>query len=336
MAKKRITLSDIARELNVSVGLVSLVLSGKGKENRIGEDITKKVIAKASEMGYQVNVMARGLRTGKSGIIGLVVADIANPYFGRMARSVENEAAKLGYQVMFASSDEDPEKLSSILNVFRSRQVDGLLVVPVENSSECIKGINSLVPTVFVDRLCDGLDEDVVCTNNSDGAIQLTNVLINKGYKKIAAFVYNLQLSNNKERIEGYKEALLCSDNITQEPMVFEIDFENVKENLRQALNSALEQGCDALFFANNNLGIESLKILREKDDKLPFDLGIVSFDNPEAFQVSNPTVTCFEQSVEQICTQAISILTQKIEKEFVADSASYYVSGRLIMRESH
>lgn len=334
MAKKRITLGDIAKELKVSVGLVSLVLSGKAKENRIGEEMTKKVIAKAAEMGYRANVMARGLRTGKSGIIGIAVADIANPYFGKMARYIENEASKLGYQVMFGSSDEDADKLNSILNVFQSRQVDAMIVVPVENSESCLKNINEHVPTVFIDRECEGLGEDVVCTDNFSGAVQLNNVLLKEGYRKIAAFVYNLKLSNNNERIRGYVESLNAHDK-NSSPIVFEIDFQNVQKELKKALDKAIDMGCDALFFANNSLGIQSLKILRSIDELLASELGMVSFDNPEAFQISNPTITCFEQPIEEMCKKAVSVVSAKINENEDLAPVRTLLPGKLIIRDS-
>lgn len=332
MAKKRITLGDIAKELNVSVGLVSLVLSGKAKENRIGDEMAKKVIAKAAEMRYRANVMARGLRTGKSGIIGLALADIANPYFGKMARHIENEASKLGYQVMFGSSDEDADKLNSILNVFQSRQVDALIVVPVENSKSCLVAMGDHpIPTVLIDRECEDLEEDVVCTDNYEGGVQLNKVLLNEGYKKIAAFVYTLNLSNNKERIRGYVESLKAG----MEPIIYEIDYEDMQVSLDKAINDAIEKGCDALFFANNSLGIHSLKILRAIDELLPSELGIVSFDNPEAFQISNPRITCYEQPIEEMCKKAVSVVAAKIDGKEVRKPEMTLLAGKLIIRDS-
>ena len=335
MSKKRVKLTDIARELNISVGTVSLVLSGKAKQNRIGDEMVKKVLVKVKEMGYQANIMARSLRTGKSGIIGLAVADIANPYFGRMARYIENEASKLGYQVMFGSSDEDSDKLLSIINIFSSRQVEGLIVVPVENC-EIDTGIsdNSNIPTVLVDRECDNLQTDLVCTDNFEGATQLNRLLVRKGYKKIAAFVYNLRLSNFTERINGYKEVLKnAGENL--DPLVFHIDFKNVELELRKALEEALRSDCDALFFVNNSLGILSLKILREMDAKLLTKLGMVSFDNPEVFDFSTPRITCWEQPVEEMSKKAVGMLVAKINNKSEGKYQQLRLQGKLIRRDS-
>ncbi len=334
MTTKRIKLSDIARELNVSVGTVSLVLSGKAKQHRIGEEMAKKVIAKADELDYQANIMARSLRTGKSGIIGLAVADIANPYFGRMARYIENEASNMGYQVMFGSSDEDSNKLSSILNTFHSRQVDGIIVVPVENC-ELVGGMsnNDTIPTVLIDRECNNLQTDLVCTNNFDGAVQLNEVLLKKGYKKIAAFVYNLRLSNFEERLNGYKKAIKNVEG-TFNPIVFSIDFNNVEENLVKALEEALKIRCDGLFFVNNSLGILSLKIMRKRYKKLLTKIGMVSFDNPEVFDLSTPRITCWEQPVEEMSKKAVELLVGKINNKNEDKCQQIKLKGKLILRD--
>ena len=111
---KKVTIVDIAKELGVSNAMVSMVLSGKGSEHRISEKAAKRVFESAKKLGYKPNQMAKALRTGKSGVLGLIVADIANPFFANIARSIENEAEKFGYQVMFASSDEDLEKFTKL------------------------------------------------------------------------------------------------------------------------------------------------------------------------------------------------------------------------------
>jgi LacI family transcriptional regulator len=336
MTQKRVKLKDIADELNVSVGLVSLVLGGKAKAHRISDAISKKVLQKAEEMGYQANQIARGLRTGKTGVIGLIVADIANPYFGQMARCLENGAAKLGYQVMFGSSDEDDMKLNQLVNVFLSRQVDGMIVVPVKNSHKILSKMkNQSIPIVLIDRYCDGLEEDFVCSDNFEGSSQLTTHLLNKGYSKIAAFVYNTEVTNLRDRIKGYVSAVqkaMPSEN--PEDSIFEVGFKNIDGRLESAIETAIGKGCDALFFANNSLGILSLNILDKLGKSVPNDIGLVSFDNPEAFQIAKPGITCFQQPVGMMCTEAIRILSAKINNEKLPDYQRL-LQGSMVLRGS-
>ena len=131
---KKTSLSDIAQKLGVSKTLVSLVLNGKGKEHRISDVVCKKVMEVAREMNYQPNQLAKSLRTGKTNTIGLIIADIANPFFGKLGREIEKEAARKGYRVMFCSSDESAEKSKLQIEMMLQGHVDGFIISPPMNS----------------------------------------------------------------------------------------------------------------------------------------------------------------------------------------------------------
>jgi len=335
MSQDQVKLIDIAKKLNVSVGLVSIVLAGKSKECRISAELTEKVIKTAKELGYRPNQLARGLRTGKSGIIGLLVADISNPFFGKMARFIENEAAKLEYQVMFGSSDENPEKLENLINMFTSRQVDGMIIVPVFQSKSFLLSLQEQsIPFVFIDRYCDGVDEDAVVSNNYMGSYQLTRLLTKNGYRKIAAIANVLHLSNIKERVHGFTTAIKDSGlDYPVEDFVYEVD--QLDTGVEAVLKQALENDCDAFFFANNKLGISSLKYFDKAGLSIPDDIGIVSYDNPEVFQATNPGITCMEQPIELMCAKALNILSRKIEGKSLTKPERISLDGNLIVRES-
>lgn len=338
MANKKVKLVDIAKKLDVSTGLVSLVLSNKWQANRVSENLAKKVIATANEMGYKKNQLATSLRTGKSNIIGLVVADIGNLYFGKMARYIEDEASKYGYQVMFGSSHENAQKLKNIINTFLSRQVDGLLVVPVKDSGTIFNEIEmNGTSLVFIDRYSRTIEEDAVLTDNFEGAYQLCRVLINKGYKKIAAFVYDNRLTNNEDRIKGYKSALKNTDlEGIDGKFIYEVSFShNTKAHLKHALEHAIKNGCDAIFFANNHLGTLSLKYLQEMNIRIPKDIGVVSFDNPKVFQIIQPGITCFKQPIKEICKRSVEILIKKINNKNLTEKHKILLPGKIIERNS-
>lgn len=335
MAKKLVKLVDIAKELNVSVGLVSLVLSGKAKEQRISDAIANKVLKKSNEMGYKANQLARGLRTGRSGIIGLIVADIANPYFGKMARNIENEAARLNYQIMIGSSDENVEKLEQLIDLFQSRQVDGVIIVPVAGCDKIIKSCQQRkYPVVLIDRYCKNIEEDFVCTDNYNGALALTQVLLNNGYKKIASFVYNLEVSNNLDRVKGYQKAIDKNGSQNKES-IYEVNYTEVENKLEPVLMHALEIGCDGFFFANNNLGIESLKILDKLDLKVGKDIGFVSFDNPETYHMVKPSITCYQQPIKEMSLFAVQHLVKKLKEPIDRPIIRQFIEGDLIVRDS-
>jgi LacI family transcriptional regulator len=151
--KLKVSLTDIAKELNVSTALVSLVLRDKWKENRISKELAKKVYETAEKLGYKPNVVAQSLRTGRTGIIGLIIADISNPFYSKIARIIEDEAELLGYEVMFGSSEEKLEKFIKVGETLISRQVDGLIVVPVFDSKEILlEWKKRNIPIVTIDR----------------------------------------------------------------------------------------------------------------------------------------------------------------------------------------
>jgi LacI family transcriptional regulator len=135
---KRTSLSDIAKQVGVSKTLVSFVLNGRAKEFRISDEICKKVMDAVREMNYQPNRIAQGLRTGKTNMIGLIIADIANPFFGKLGREIEQEAALHGYRVIFCSSDENAEKSKQQIAMLQQNQVDGYIISPPVNSEDQI------------------------------------------------------------------------------------------------------------------------------------------------------------------------------------------------------
>ena len=206
---KRTSLKDIAKREGVSVALVSYILNGKEKEMRIGAEVVKKVLQAAEEMNYIPNQIARSLRIGSTKTIGLVVADISNPFFGQLARIVEDEAIKMGYTVIFGSSDEDELKSGLVLNTFLNRQVDGYIIVPSEGS---VKQISSLLrrkrPVVLVDRYFPEISCSHIVLNNYQATYDAAAYLINKGYKRIALVAYKTSLIHMKERVRDRKSVV--------------------------------------------------------------------------------------------------------------------------------
>lgn len=335
MKNKKVTITDIAKELNVSVALVSQVLNNKWKKARIGEDIARKVKDTAKKMNYFPNRMAQGLRKGKSGIIGLLVADISNPFFGKIARIIENEADKLGFQVMFGSSDEEAGKFQSIMEAFHSRQVDGLIVVPVDDCRSCLELFAAgQIPIVQIDRYVDELELDYVVTNNFEGSKLITEQIIQKGYRRIGALVGNTKLSNNREREEGFLSALKQAGDKIDAYTLIEIGDDLNK--IREKVEELITQNIDVVYFMQNFLGIQGLKVINEKGIKIPEELAFVSFDDPEVFEINRPMITCYRQPLNNLSELALSILIDKIEGKGITGKQHVKLEGELKLRESY
>ena len=151
---KKTLLEDIAKELNVSKTLVSMVINGKGDAYGISKKTQEKVLAKAGEMEYTPNVFARALRTGKSHLIGLLVADISNPFYSNIAKYVEKELAAKGYNLMICSTDENLEREEKLISLFAEQHmIDGLIIATTNTSGEFFtKERLRNFPIVFIDR----------------------------------------------------------------------------------------------------------------------------------------------------------------------------------------
>ena len=186
MAKKT-SLRDIAQRLGVSTALVSYVVNGKEKEGRVSQEKVNSIRLVAKELNYQPNLIAKSLKSGKTRTIGLIVADISNPFFSSIARVVEDEARRHGYVVIFGSSDENAEKSGQLISVFLNRQVDGFIIAPAAGTEQQIKTLQQAgKPVVLIDRYFPGLPTDCVRVNNMEASRRAVELLIHQGRRHIA------------------------------------------------------------------------------------------------------------------------------------------------------
>jgi len=308
----RVSIKHIAERLGVSNTTVSLVLNGKAQNGRVSEEMIQKIKQTAEEMNYLPNMAARSLRTGRSKTIGLIVADISNPFFAKLARYVENAAEAMNYQVMFGSSDESVEKFEKLLNVFIEKSVDGIIVAAPAGSESLILQIEKFgVPVVLVDRAMSSIPISSVQIDNEAAAYALTTHLINEGCQRIGFMSYDMKLSNIKGRSDGYKKALSDAGIPYNQHLVRSVSFKRFDEEIRAALEVLLNNDIDSIVFATNRVGLQSLHILRELNKVN--DLKFVSIDNPDEYNISSIPMTCIEQPIDEMGKRSLEILLRKI-----------------------
>ena len=164
---KRASLKDIARIVDVSIPLVSYVLSNKWKENRVSESTARRILEVAKELNYHPNLNARSLKTNKTRTIGVILADISNSFFSNLARVIEDEAYSQDYTVIFGSSDENIEKLEKVLDYMLTRQVDGFIIAAPEGSKKIIEKLQEMkIPLVLIDRYFSEIETNFVIIDN--------------------------------------------------------------------------------------------------------------------------------------------------------------------------
>src|ERR1700761_3381561 len=221
---KKVSISDIARKAGVSVSTVSFVMNDKAVKMRISREEIEKVENVAREMGYRPNQLALGLRTGKTKTIGLIVENISNAFFATLAKSIEDEAKRYDYKVVYCSTDNDEEKARDLINMLSQRQVDGYIITPTLNLAEDIRKLQAEnKPVVLIDRYFPQHDEiPAVLVDNYEGVARGTETLMGKGYRKVALITIETEMAHMKDRLQAYND-VLCRHNIPMEDHLIKI-----------------------------------------------------------------------------------------------------------------
>jgi len=317
---KKVSLGDVAVSLGVSKTLVSFVINGRAKEKGISKNTAEKVISKVKELGYHPNSFARVLRTGKSMTIGVVVADISNPYYARICRNIEAYCSKNDYYVFFCSSNEDPRKEKSLLTMLYERGIDGLIFSPTRKyTDEVEKDLNGLdMPIVLIDRFYTNKPFNYVVTDNYEMSKKVTQNLIDLGHKKIGFMALNpLYTTAMSDRIKGYKDCLKENGIRYSSKMIVNFQLNELQDNFPSRINGLFsdENAITALISTNNKITLSAMEYLMEKKINIPNDLSFISFDFLDAFKVLTPPLSSIQLHAEMIGDKSAEMLLNKIAK---------------------
>ena len=314
---KKTSLNDIAKSLNVSKTLVSFVLNDQGDKKGISSKTQKKVLDKARELNYKPNHIARGLRLGKSYTIGLIVADISNKFYAKIAKQIEKVACQYNYNLIFCSSDENPEKEVELINMLKERQTDGIIISTSQKNAAIFSQLKKeKYPFVLIDRNLPKLSAHFVGVDNYTGAYQATEHLIKNGYQKIALLkISPAYLSTIRERELGYRGALKNNGMRINNKLIRTINFSDIQQVVRSVLRELIQPPfkIDAIFSVNNNITVACLEYINEMNLRIPQDLAIISFDDIDLFRFSYPPITAVAQPIEEIGKVAVNILMDEI-----------------------
>lgn len=292
-----------------STALVSFVLNGKRKEYRVGEETAQRILKIANDMNYQPNLAAKSLRSGKTKTIGLVVSDISNPFFSQLARVLEDEAAKQNYTVLFGSSDENKDKMNSLVGNLINKGVDGLIIVPCEGSERIIASlVYDNVPIVLFDRYFSDINVSYVALNNFNASYVLTKHLLEVGYNAPCMVAYDVDLIHMKERVRGYKKAM--GD-------VGKKNFINVvclkqnapRKSADRLLPKMVDAGVDAFLFATNMISLACLYTIKDMGKGIVGKIGLAGFDGNPAFDFFNVPISYIRQPIDILAQKALEIL---------------------------
>lgn len=336
---KRTSIADIARSLNVSKTLVSLVLNNHGDEKGINKETQKRVLEKAEELNYTPNLVARGLRLGVSKTIGVIVADISNKFYSKIAKRIEDVAGLHGYNIIFCSSDENPKKEIELIQTLRERQVDGLIISTCQNRAGTFQKLRKdHFPFVLIDRYIPRINTHYVGVDNRQGGFDATEHLINSGYKKIGFIgILPVHLRSIRDRELGYRDALKKHGIRVRTSYIRNVAFDFSPDDMHNLLIGLLNppNKIDAIFCSNNRIAVACLDFLHQMNISIPEEVALVSFDDIDVFRFSHPTITAVAQPVEDIGEQAFNILFGIITNGLNGNWSQAVLPVGLIKRQS-
>ena len=338
---KRTSLGELAKVLKVSKTLVSLVLNGKGDDYGINKLTQKRVLRKAKQLNYRPNQIARGLRKGKSNVIAVVVADIANPFYSRISRTIEDHASRYGYNIIVCSTEENSQKEHQLIEMLANEQnVSGIIVSTTqEKSTQLTQLQKSGIPAVLIDLKSGNAQLDYVGVDNYQGAYEATKHLLGLGYRKIGLLKITPSfLSSIRERTKGYEAALRDAGIKPDKQLMREAEFSDLKSDVRKQVKElmATPRSAEALLVLNSNLAAYALECINETGLRIPQDIAVVSFDDVEYFSFTYPPVTAVAQPLEEIGKNAVELVVKRIkEEEGKARAISIELKPELIVRRS-
>lgn len=335
---KRLQLEDLSKQLGYSKTLISMVLNGKGNQYGISKKTQAAVLDAVTQLNYTPNKFAKALRTGKSYFIGLIVTDIANPFYSTIAKSIESVLFEHGYNLMVCSTEENEEKEKMLVEMMLNQQgVDGLIVASTFKTPLFYEQPRfSRTPIVFIDRVLPLFNTNYVVIDNYGGSVELVNHLVHSGYKKIACFcITPSYLSTIEDRVNGYRDAIR-RNGLPQDPsMIRHISFEHIDQDVERALNELQEAGTipDAIFALNNHIAVALLKAMKGKAFRaLASQIRIACFDDIELFNIIDQPVVSVSQPVQEIGKNSSQILLDVINGKQM-NKSNLVLSTQLIDR---
>ena len=317
---------------------MSLVLNNKGDENKISQETQQRIIDFAKKHNYVPNQLARGLSRGKSETIGLIIPNISDTFYSKIAWYVELKAKKLGYTVLFSSSNEDPKKEGELIRSMLNRQVEGLIIASTQQNLKEIESLKeNKFPFVLVDRHYPESDTNCVVVDNFKGLKTVTEHLLQLGRRKIGFISLRPGLEAIRQRLLGYQSALDEFDIPYKEELVKELNTEDYENEIKDAVSDLVKfpNSVDSIVFSTHYLTSVGLRELKKLNIKVPQEVAIVSFDELSAFDLVDPPITSVIQPVKEMGNTAVDILIEAIEGKNKGSEIKKTLESKLEIRKS-
>ena len=336
--RRKVTLKQIAKELDVSISTVSKSLRDSPE---ISEDTRLKVQAFAKLYNYKPNNIALSLKNKKTKTIGIIIPEIVHHFFATVISGIEQVANECGYNVIVCLSDESFDKEVINMEMLANGSTDGFIMSLSKETQQkkdfhhLQEVINQGMPVVLFDRISNDILCDKVIIDDQLAAYEATHFLISKGLKKIALLTTVDYVSVGKLRTDGYLNVLHDHGIEVDENLIIRIeDTEHCDEKINELLEN---KSIDAILAVNELFAVTAIKLAMSKGIKIPEDLSVVAFTDGIISKYSTPTITTISQNGIKMGRKAAEILINRLELEDEDDEhyRTEIIETNLIIRES-
>ncbi|SEL87538.1 transcriptional regulator, LacI family [Aquimarina amphilecti] len=336
--KQKVTLKQIAKELDVSISTVSKALKDSVE---ISLDTRQKVKAFAKLYNYKPNNIALSLKNRKTKTIGVIIPEIVHHFFTTVIGGVEKVANEKGYNVIICSSNNSFDKEVINLEMLASGSADGFILSVAKETQQkkdyhhIEETMSQGMPVVLFDRIIDELVCDKVIIDDGKGAQTATNHLLSLGCKKIAILTTVDYISVGKLRTNGYLRALRAYDITAREDYILKIeDIDNCEVEISEFLQN---KDVDAIFAVNELFAVTAARVLNDQGKKVPDDVSIVGFTDGILSKHFIPSLTTISQHGEEMGIRAAKLLIDKLEGEedVPEEYKTVIIDTSLIQRQS-
>lgn len=345
--KRKITLKQIAKELDVSISTVSKALRNSVE---ISEDTKQKVQAFAKLYNYRPNNIALSLKNRKTNTIGIIIPEIVHHFFSKVIRGVELVANKRGYNVIIGLSNESFSKEVINMEMLANGSIDGFILsmsketLQQQDYHHYNETMSQGMPIVMFDRVVSDIKCDKVIVDDFNGAKNAVEKLITNKCKTIALITTKDYVSVGKLRTQGYLEALHEHKITPEADLILKMDDTLDYEVHLEALEAEIEllfksnKKIDGVFAVNELYALSAMKVARRLGLNVPNDIQVIGFTDGVLSKHSTPSLTTVSQHAQQMGEKAAHLLIDKIETEFDTDEEQFQtvvIATELVERES-
>lgn len=303
------TIKDIAKILNVTNATVSKALNDR---KDISEEMKIRVRKVAKELNYKPNILARGLVKNESKTIGLIIPDITNPFYPEIAQGIEETINNDDYSLILCNSNWDKTKENNHINLLIGKKVDGLIIAPIGIEQADVVEVD--FPIVTVGNKNKTIEENYVVIDDEKGGYIATSHLIENGCRNVLFVGGQENVLSNKDRLRGYKRALLENNMEVKENNIYSNNFKRESGYIIFKKIISANEIPDGVFAGNDILALGVMQAIRESGLRIPEDIKIVGFDDIIYSQYPEIALTTIVQPKYEMGVLAAKLLLSKIK----------------------